>query len=69
MSELMGLGIVLIAFTAISFLSLWMQEKSKRKDAEAKVRAHEELQRVESDVADGGDVYVTEQLRQITRDL
>lgn len=69
MSELMGLGIVLIAFTAISFLGLWMQEKSKRKDAEAKVRAHEALQRIESDIANGSDVYVTEQLRKYTRDL
>lgn len=64
------LGVLLIAVCALfSFFMLWQKERGKRKGVEEKVRAHELLQEVESDIASGGDVYITEQLRKHTRDL
>lgn len=63
-------GVLLIAVCALfSFFMLWQKEREKRKGVEEKVRAHELLQEIESDIANGGDVYVAEQLRKHTRDL
>lgn len=64
------IGALLVAITAaFSLFVMWRNERDGKQDAEAKVMAYEELQRIESDIANGGDVYITEQLRQITRDL
>lgn len=67
--EILFGAFVIVAFTMFSFFMLWLKERGKRKEVEKKVRAHEILQSVESDIANGGDDYVSEQLRQITRDL
>lgn len=67
--EILFGAFVIVAFTTFSFLMLWLKERGKRKEVEEKVRAHEILQSVESDIASGGDEYISEQLRQITRDL
>lgn len=69
MIELLLGGLVIAISALFSFFMLWRGERKSRKDIEAKVRAHEILQQVESDIANGGDVYVTEQLRKNTRDL
>lgn len=64
------LGALLIAVCALfSFFNLWRKERSSRKDVEEKVRAHEELQRINDDIDNGDDVYLSEQLRKHTRDL
>lgn len=64
------LGVLLIAVCALfSFFMLWQKERGKRKGFEEKVRAHKLLQQVESDIANGGDEYISEQLRKNTRDL
>lgn len=64
------LGALLIAVCALfSFFNLWRKERSIRKDIEEKVRAHEELQRINDDIDNGDDVYLSEQLRKHTRDL
>ena len=39
----------------------------KRSEAEEKVKAHESLQRIDEDIANGDDVFINEQLREITR--
>ncbi|AVR75887.1 hypothetical protein ValSw33_63 [Vibrio phage ValSw3-3] len=67
--EILFGAFVIVAFTMFSFFMLWLKERIKRKEVEKKVRAHEILQSVESDIANGGDEYISEQLRQITRDL
>ena len=67
MTELiMGL-FVLACSAAAFFFGAWSREKDKRSEAEEKVRAHEILQRVESDIANGGDEYVTRILRENSR--
>ena len=64
------LGALLITVCALfSFFNLWRKERSSRKDIEEKVRAHEELQRINDDIDNGDDVYLSEQLRKHTRDL
>ena len=64
------MGALLIAgVTALSFFMLWRKERQSAKQAERKVKAHEELQRINEDIANGGDDYVTEQLRKYTRDV
>jgi hypothetical protein len=69
MTELL-LGALLIALCALfSFFNLWRKERNSRKDIEEKVRAHEELQRINDDIDNGDDVYLSEQLRKHTRDL
>ena len=69
MTELL-LGALLITVCALfSFFNLWRKERSSRKDIEEKVRAHEELQRINDDIDNGDDVYLSEQLRKYTRDL
>lgn len=67
--EILFGAFVIVAFTMFSFFMLWIKEQSKRKEVEKKVRAHEAMQEIESDIANGGDKYVTEQLRKYTRDL
>lgn len=67
--EILFGAFVIVALTMFSFFMLWLKERSKRKEIEEKVRAHEAMQNIESDIANGGDAYVSEQLRQITRDL
>lgn len=62
------LGVLVIAISALfSFFMLWRGERKSRKDVEAKVRAHEILQQVESDIASGGDEYIADVLRKHTR--
>lgn len=53
----------------VIFMMLWKKEAEKRTEVERKVKAHEALQKIDDDIADGGDVYINEQLRKITRDL
>ncbi|AUR96166.1 TMhelix containing protein [Vibrio phage 1.216.O._10N.222.55.C12] len=67
MIEILG-GIVLTLIAALYFVyNSWQSERSKRSEAEEKVLAHEALQRVNDDIANGDDVFINEQLRQITR--
>lgn len=67
MIELLS-GVLLIAVCALfSFFMLWQKERGKRKGVEEKVRAHELLQEVESDIANGGDVYIDRILRENAR--
>lgn len=62
------LGALLITVCALfSFFNLWRKERSSRKDIEEKVRAHEILQSVESDIANGGDEYISSILRENSR--
>ncbi|CAM0055824.1 hypothetical protein VPHF89G1_0047 [Vibrio phage F89 g1] len=69
MIEILG-GIVLTLSVALYFVyNSWQSERGKRSEAEEKVRAHEILQRVESDIANGGDEYISRILRENTRDL
>ena len=51
----------------VIFIMLWKKEAEKRTEAEKKVKAHETLQQIDEDIANGGDVYINEQLREITR--
>lgn len=67
--EILFGAFVIVAFTTFSFFMLWLNERGKRKKIEEKVRAHEAMQEIESDIANGGDTYISEQLREITRDL
>lgn len=69
MIELLMGAMLIAGVTALSFFMLWRKERQSAKQAERKVRAHELLQQVESDIASGGDEYIAEQLRQVTRDL
>ena len=69
MIEILG-GIVLTLSVALYFVyNSWQKEREKRSEVEEKVRAHEILQRVESDIANGGDEYISRILRENTRDL
>ena len=63
-------GVVLTLIAALYFVyNSWQSERGKRSEAEEKVRAHEELQRIDEDIANGGDEYLSEQLLKHTRDL
>lgn len=67
MIELLG-GIVLTLAVALYFVyNSWQSERNKRSEAEEKVLAHEELQRVDEDIANGGDEYISSILRDATR--
>ncbi|AUR83846.1 TMhelix containing protein [Vibrio phage 1.042.O._10N.286.45.B8] len=67
MIEILG-GIVLTLIAALYFVyNSWQSERNKRSEAEEKVLAHEALQQVDEDIANGDDVFINEQLRQITR--
>ncbi len=69
MIEILG-GVVLTLTAALYFVyNSWQSERGKRSEAEEKVRAHEELQRVDEDITNGGDEYLSEQLLKHTRDL
>lgn len=65
---LCGISLASIAAFCVAFNS-WQKEREKRSEAEEKVRAHEELQAIDADIATGGDEYISEQLRKHTRDL
>ncbi|UYE90946.1 hypothetical protein [Vibrio phage vB_VaS_L1] len=67
--EILFGAFVIVAFTMFSFFMLWLKERGKRKEVEKKVRAHEILQSVESDIANGGDKYISNVLRKYTRDV
>ena len=69
MMELMFGVLAIGSFALLSMVVLLFKEREERKDLEERVRAHELLQQVESDIANGGDEYIAEQLRQVTRDL
>jgi uncharacterized protein YpmB len=67
MIEILG-GVVLTLIAALYFLyNSWQSERGKRSEAEEKVRAHEELQRIDEDIANGGDEYISSILRDATR--
>lgn len=67
MIEILG-GIVLTLSVALYFMyNSWQSERGKRSEAEEKVKAHEALQRIDEDIANGDDVFINEQLREITR--
>ena len=69
MMELLG-GIVLSLLLALYIVfKAWQRETEKRTEAEEKVLAHEALQKIDEDIANGGDDYIADQLREITRDL
>ncbi|CAL9960233.1 hypothetical protein VPHK24_0059 [Vibrio phage K24] len=69
MIEILG-GIVLTLIAALYFVyNSWQSERNKRSEAEEKVLAHEALQQVDEDIANGDDVFINEQLRQITRSV
>jgi uncharacterized protein YpmB len=69
MIELLG-GIVLTLAVALYFVyNSWQSERNKRSEAEEKVLAHEELQRVDEDIANGGDEYISSILRDATRTI
>lgn len=65
--EILFGAFVIVAFTTFSFFMLWLKERGKRKEVEKKVRAHEILQSVESDIANGGDEYISRILRENSR--
>lgn len=69
MIELLMGALLIAGVTALSFFMLWRKERQSAKQAESKVRAHEDLQRINEDIANGKDEYITEQLRKYTRDL
>ncbi len=67
MIEILG-GVVLTLIAALYFVyNSWQSERGKRSEAEEKVLAHEALQQVDEDIANGDDVFINEQLREITR--
>ena len=67
MTELLG-GIVLSLLLALYIVfKAWQKEAEKRTEAEEKVSAHEALQKIDEDIANGGDDYIADQLREITR--
>lgn len=69
MIEILG-GIVMTLIAALYFVyNSWKSERGKRSEAEKKVRAHEEIQSIDEDIANGGDEYLSEQLLKHTRDL
>lgn len=69
MIEILG-GVVLTLIAALYFVyNSWQSERGKRSEAEEKVRAHEELQSVNEDIANGGDEYISSILRENARDL
>ncbi|AGN34331.1 hypothetical protein VPSG_00012 [Vibrio phage pYD38-B] len=69
MMELMFGVLVIGGFALLSMVVLLFKEREERKELEEKVRAHEELQRIESDIANGGDDYISNVLRKYTRDV
>ncbi len=67
MIDILG-GVVLTLIAALYFVyNSWQSERGKRSEAEKKVRAHEALQSIDEDIANGDDVYFNDQLREITR--
>lgn len=73
MIELIGakaLGGVVLSLIVALYIAFkaWQREAEKRTEAEEKVLAHEALQKIDEDIASGGDVYVNDQLLDITRD-
>lgn len=69
MMELMFGVLVIGSFALLSMVILLFKEREERKDLEDRVRAHEELQRINEDIINGGDSYITEQLRKYQRDV
>lgn len=67
MIEILG-GVVLTLIAALYFVyNSWQSERGRRSEAEERVRAHELLQQVDEDIANGDDVFINDQLREITR--
>ena len=67
MIEILG-GVVLTLIAALYFVyNSWQSERGKRSEAEEKVLAHEELQRIDEDIANGGDEYISRILRDAIR--
>lgn len=67
MIELLSCVLLIAVCALFSFFMLWQKERGKRKGVEEKVRAHKLLQQVESDIANGGDVYIDRILRENAR--
>ena len=69
MIELLG-GVVLSLILALYIVfKAWQRDAEKLTEAEEKVLAHEALQKVNNDIANGGDEYINNQLREITRPM
>ena len=67
MIEILG-GVVLTLIAALYFVyNSWQSERGRRSEAEERVRVHELLQQVDEDIANGDDVFINDQLREITR--
>lgn len=63
-------GVLLTLLCALYIVfTAWRREAEKRTEAEEKVKAHEALQEIDEDIANGGDGYINDQLLSVTRDL
>lgn len=69
MIELLMGALLIAGVTALSFFMLWRKERQSAKQAESKVKAHEAMQEIQSDIANGGDEYISRILRKYTRDV
>ena len=62
-------GIVLSLILALYIVfKAWQKDAERLTEAEEMVRAHEALQKMDDDIANGGDVFIDSQLLDITRD-